>query len=528
MRFPLPFTHRQHSFRRQLLTYIIAGVVLLILLSSLLTSWQTSIQTRAMMSRNASQMVKALAEQSVLALLTESPENADTALQQALEFPDVVAAGLLTEDQRLLTWRGELTDRQFFTEQHWNERARPMSLSIEGDFWYLVHRVSVDVDGSDNPLQLTNQSQQLLGYALLVFSQDYLNQLNSRIFISIAVTGCVAILLMYLVISGVIGRLLAPLQQLAQVMARSHQSGAHLQAKVEGAKEIRRMAESYNAMMKTLDEQDERLRHHNEELETQVRIRTRELTQARDAALNSNRHKSEFLANMTHELRTPIQSIMGYVDLVREETQLAGLSHLQDDLDRVSRNAERLLGMINSVLDLAKIEAGRMEVRLSTVSLSGLLRDIEETVRPLLPSGNNRLEVDPPATDRLIRVDAEKLFQILINLLSNACKFTRNGLIRLSTDYQTGQLIFRVRDTGIGIAQDKQTSIFEQFQQLDSGESRQYSGTGLGLAISRQFTRLMGGELNVQSQPGEGATFILVLPVSSRDQDSPGQGSRSN
>ncbi|GAB3015525.1 HAMP domain-containing sensor histidine kinase [Bowmanella dokdonensis] len=516
---PLPFLFslNQQSFRRQLLTYIIAGVVLLVIISSLLTSWQTSSQTRSMMTRNASQMVKALAEQSVLALLTESPENADTALQQVLEFPDVVAAGLLTQDQRLLTWRGNPADMGYFTERNWSGSASDISMDTNGDLWYLVHKVSIDEDGVDNPLQLTTQDQQTLGYALLVFSQEYLNQLNSRIFTSIAVTGCLAILVMYLVISGVIGRLLLPLQALSRVMGQSHQSGEHLQAEVEGAKEIRRMAESYNAMMTTLDEQDERLRHHNEELEAKVRIRTRELTQARDAALSSNRHKSEFLANMTHELRTPIQSIIGYVDLVREQTQLAGLPHLQEDLDRVNRNAERLLGMINCVLDLAKIEAGRMEVRLSSIHLYDLLRDIEETVLPLLPSGNNRLDIVTPATDRLIRVDAEKLFQVLINLLSNACKFTRDGLIRLSTEYQPGKLTFKVQDTGIGIEKDKQDSIFDQFRQLDSGENRQFSGTGLGLAISRQFTLLMGGTLSVQSQPGRGATFTLELPVSSAD-----------
>ena len=278
-----------------------------------------------------------------------------------------------------------------------------------------------------------------------------------------------------------------------------------------GSEEAQVMAKSFNTMMDTLDDQDEKLRHHRDQLEAEVSIRTQELVVARDAALISNRHKSEFLANVTHELRSPIQSIIGYVELVREEAENEGLMDILTDLDKVTRNAERLFSLINSLLDLSKIEAGRMEVNWQHTVLSDLLTELEEATAPLAPRNHNTLTIINDCGDISIKIDREKTLQILINLVSNACKFTDNGDISVRAHQNNNKLYFDVKDNGIGIAEHKKESVFHKFQQLDGSESRKFGGTGLGLAISKQFCGLIKGDILLESQQSVGSCFTLVL-----------------
>lgn len=506
---------RNASVRRQLLTYIFAGVFLLLVLFSITISWLAGKETGNLIVNNAQQVARGLAQQSVLALLTESEENAASELEQVMSFPDVSGAGLVTLEGEIFGWRGDSSGEQFFREYNWAATSSYLLLHEDSDFWYVASAVILTDSSAtdDSETELFESTEEKLGYAILSFSKDSLTQINRDIVLTIAITGSIAVIGLIVIISSAIQRQLAPLQTLSEVMVHNHDTGEHKLVDVRGPKEIEQMAESFNAMMLTLDEQDERLRSHRDQLEAEVKIRTSELVVARDAALSSSRHKSEFLANMTHELRTPIQSIIGYVDLVKEEAENEGYFDIVTDLDKVTRNADRLLGMINCVLDLSKIEAGRMELNLQSIYLSDLIENVEEATSPLFPRNNNQLLLDNQCSNPLLRIDSEKLLQVLINLISNACKFTSSGTVTLRVVDEEKVMRFDVVDTGMGIPPEQLDSIFEQFQQVDGAETRKFGGTGLGLAISKQFCELMNAQIKVESVVGKGSCFTVRLPI---------------
>src|SRR5690606_24965482 len=225
---------------------------------------------------------------------------------------------------------------------------------------------------------------------------------------------------------------------------------------------------------------------------------------ARRKAEDASQAKSEFLALMSHELRTPLQAIIGYTEVVIEELKLADETDHLNDLNRVILNSERLLKLINSVLDLAKIESGRMDLDLTEVKLSRLVEEALGTVAPLLEKNSVRLHVDVDDGDDLPVADPEKLLHILINLLGNASKFAAKGQVRVKAYHQPHQIYISVADTGIGISAEQQAAIFDPFRQADSGTTRKFQGSGLGLSITRQLCELMGGGIRVESQVGVG------------------------
>ncbi len=247
-------------------------------------------------------------------------------------------------------------------------------------------------------------------------------------------------------------------------------------------------------------------------LEERVRDRTADLEGARIAAEAANRAKSAFLANMSHELRTPLNAIIGYSEMLLEDGASTAPAEIEADLGKIQTAGRYLLGLINDVLDLSKVEAGKTELSLERFSLSALVRTVAGDVKPLVERGGNRLDVD---VEEGVELDGDprKVRQILLNLLGNAAKFTERGTVELRARREGQGVLLAVRDTGIGMTPAQVGRLFTAFWQGDPSSNRNYGGTGLGLAISRHYARLMGGDVAAESREGKGSTFTVRLPL---------------
>ena len=241
-----------------------------------------------------------------------------------------------------------------------------------------------------------------------------------------------------------------------------------------------------------------------------------ELRQAKEAAESASRVKSSFLANMSHELRTPLNAIIGYSEILLEDATDRADKASMGDLEKIQAAGKHLLGLINDILDLSKIEAGRMDVYLEHVFLTRLVDEVKTIVEPMMKKNGNTLLVDCPQDIGSLQTDLTKLKQSIINLLSNAAKFTKNGTVtlRLARETRDGApwVKFEVIDSGIGMTDEQMGRLFQAFTQADSSTTRNFGGTGLGLTITRHFCAMLGGSIEVKSKPAQGSTFIIVLP----------------
>lgn len=509
-------TTKFSSFRSQLLGLVLVGIFGLALAVSLITSWVTSNKVAGQMVAQGLQIADTLAEQSILALIYSSPQNAEAPLNTILSFPNVVYAAILQVNMHPLATIGDEQWKDFILAE--GDKYEETLLVHETDkTWHFMAPVSSRMFSEkmeDNYQFFTEASDsEQLGYAYVIVDKSALKTLqNSILRNNILIALFFALILVFVVNLG-IKRLTSPLYNLMQVMKRNEDEGSKVRADLKGPTEINNLAQRFNTMMGSLEERDKRLRNYGKKLEAEVTIRTRELVEARDAALSANRHKSEFLANISHELRTPLQAIIGYSELVREELDLIGETDQVEHLDLVINNSNRLLRLINDILNLAKVESGKMDLKLETTDLRELLTEATNTVKPLMHYNNNRLETRFLGSDIRLVIDRDKLLHIVLNLLSNAAKFTNHGLVTLISNVSSKQLSVKVQDNGIGLAKDQQKIIFEKFRQVDGSTTRNYEGTGLGLAISQGFCELMGGTISVESEPGEGATFHVIIPL---------------
>ncbi len=354
---------------------------------------------------------------------------------------------------------------------------------------------------SDDELKVTDQllleGLNLGDLNLYYTSEPMLGELRREILVGslfLLLLVAVASIVAFVALQLIVGR---PLQRLVASIRRAETGQGSKQVDWDSEDELGRVIVSYNRMIQQVDEN------------------TAELIEAREQAESAALTKSQFLANMSHELRTPLNAVIGISEMLREEAEDENKD--TEPYDRVAGSGRHLLHLIDDILDFSKIEAGKIQLIVESVELPALLDDLIATVEPIASNRGNDLALVYHGTPERLQTDPFRLKQIVLNLLSNACKFTENGSISLEVaeiaDGENPAVLFTVKDTGIGISSSQSARLFEDFSQADTSTTRQYGGTGLGLAISQRLCRLLGGEIALSSTPGEGSEFSFTLPV---------------
>ena len=483
------------GFRRQLaVAFTVVSVCLAVVLSvsmSSLSSWKV----QEIMIDEAHKITAMFAQQSTFALLYGSKEGAKIPIRAILDFPGVHGLALYDAEHNLLYSEG--------VEDVINTKYWPTQLELQGetrDAWYFIAPVYVPGNLQNRGPAVTevNSDRKLIGYVRLVMGKESLREmerdiLGRNLFASFVLAG---VLLLVLLI--IVRRVTEPLSGLAAAMQRAQAGEKGVRAHIHGARDIVAMGETFNSMMEV-----------QEKHETELKV-------ARDAALELARVKSEFAANVSHELRTPLNGVLGMLELLRD----MGLTAKQREYVEVAHNSgESLLALIDGILDFSRIDAGKLQLE----PVDFVLREVLEDVIQLLATQAQSKELDlgyliARDVPTSLRGDPRCIRQVLLNLVGNAIKFTAKGEIAIEVRVQQGEaggslLRFDISDTGCGIPEELQQTIFEPFSQADGSTARAAGGAGLGLTISQQLVDFMGGEIDLLSVPGEGSTFWFTIPL---------------
>ncbi|MDH3556066.1 MAG: response regulator [Deltaproteobacteria bacterium] len=408
---------------------------------------------------------------------------------------------------------GLSTELQIITERKRNEYQ-------EKDFEYF--RNSSEFIAETSPIV---HDGEYIGEIQLVISRQNVKQellLNVLSIVALAILVIIAISLTSIVISRrYIARPLMKLQHSAALIAEGD-----LEAPIETGRgdEIGRLAEDLSVMRGSLKQLFGELTESKDKLEEKVEQRTADLAsakteaeEARAVAEEASRAKSTFLANMSHELRTPLNAIIGYSEMLLEDVEASGQKEFIPDLQKIAASGQHLLSLINEILDLSKIEAGKMDLYLESLDVKRMIEEVLSTIQLLAEQNENDLKVQWGDNLGTMYADLTKVRQSLFNLLSNACKFTERGTVSLDVFRDTldgvDWLTFSISDTGIGMTEEQIGRLFQEFSQAEVSTTRKYGGTGLGLLLSEQFCQMMGGDIAVESELGIGSTFTIRLPA---------------
>jgi signal transduction histidine kinase/DNA-binding response OmpR family regulator len=452
---------------------------------------------------------------SQLAVRSRDKAAVDKALSALKDKEQIVAAVVYSNDETPVSW---------YLKKDTGETVPPkpsqLQNSFEGDYLGIFRPIVSDAGLRIGTVYLKADVAQQL--------QGRFNRYANIVAMVMLISCLVAFLISYK-LQPLVAKPVLDLVRTAKVV--TEKKDYLVRAQKASDDEIGALIDAFNQMLTVIQQRDAELQHandmleiYNQNLERKVQERTAELTrataeaqEAKTAAEDANRAKSAFLANMSHELRTPLNAIIGYSEMLQEDAQDLGEKHFVGDLQKIHGAGKHLLGLINDVLDISKIEAGKMDLFLETIDVPAMIQDVVNTIKPLVQKNGNTLTVECADNLGPMRADATKVRQTLFNLLSNACKFTDKGTISLQVvrerTQRAGHFVFRVSDSGIGMTPEQINKLFKAFTQADASTTRKYGGSGLGLAITRHFCQMMGGEVAVESEVGKGSTFIVRLPA---------------
>lgn len=486
---------RNIGFRNQLVIIFGIGILLLSVVSTLVISNLSAQTVRERLVSEGLKLAETFAEQSTLSLLYASAENAAEAASLFAAFPDIV--GLEIVDAKYKTLYTEGTARQKLPDaQKWP--GEPRLYTESKDDWEFTAPVIIGNDADiDSPFTDFSGRRKVIGYVRLVMSKDTLKRMEADILrynFTVSITLASLLLLALLAITN---RVTRPLQDLAKTMHRAERGEKNIRAELKGTSDIVIMENAFNTMMNVLEAREEALKA------------------ARDQALESAKAKGEFAANVSHELRTPMNAVLGMLELMSDTE----LSEKQEGFVGVAKkSAESLLKLIDDILDFSKNDADKASLELQEFSVEeGLDEIITLLGTQAQKKGIDFAYIIKPEIPSDLIGDGDRIRQVLVNLAGNAIKFTESGFVGIEVSLQElvpgrATLRFEVYDSGIGISKQEQSKIFDVFSQADQSTTRRFGGTGLGLAISRQLVQLMGGEIGVESEIGEGSRFWFTLP----------------
>jgi signal transduction histidine kinase/CheY-like chemotaxis protein len=437
---------------------------------------------RRKMADDLSVVAEGIGINSTAALQFDSPESGAEILSALRAYPHIVSALIFDAE-----------GRPFAAYRRPRLRAEPRLASLrEPGYYFERERLLL--------FEPVLHEGSAIGTVAIESDMEEL-YIRLRGFARIVAVVLVGSLLVAFALSSRLQRLISrPILHLAEIESRvSRERDYTLRASKEGEDELGLLIDGFNEML------------------VQIQQRDAELTIAKEAAEQANRTKSAFLANMSHELRTPLNAIIGYSEMLQEESADQGQDAFIPDLLKIHGAGRHLLSLINDILDLSKIEAGKMELLLETFEIRALVEDVRATIRPLVEKNRNSLEIHCAPDLGSMHADVTRVRQVLFNLLSNACKFTEDGRISLRAEREASAgddwIVFRIEDSGIGMSEEQLAKLFQAFSQADASTSRRYGGSGLGLIICKRFCQMMGGDVTAESLPARGSVFSVRLPA---------------